>query len=131
MLKSEFLIIMRSKQIRVFYFILTALFLIEYLVSEVKSAPFFVFNPPPPKSTVSISRSNSVSHKKVILHLHVLIKTHDNYLIYLSQSVRHRSYKEVYKTFTKKKIQETNHTDDNNEAISIPPAPPPIKITLH
>lgn len=67
MSKSEFLII-RSKQIKVFILTLT-LFLFEYLVSEVKSAPYLFF---PLKSTVSINRWNSVSHRKLILHLHLI-----------------------------------------------------------
>lgn len=67
MSKSEFLII-RSKQIKVFILTLT-LFLFEYLVSEVKSAPYLFFLL---KSTVSINRWNSVSHRKLILHLHLI-----------------------------------------------------------
>lgn len=67
MSKSEFLII-RSKQIKVFILTLT-LFLFEYLVSEVKSAPYLFF---PLKSIVSINRWNSVSHRKLILHLHLI-----------------------------------------------------------
>lgn len=67
MSKSEFLII-RSKQIKIFILTLT-LFLFEYLVSEVKSAPY-LFSPL--KSTVSINRWNSVSHRKLILHLHLI-----------------------------------------------------------
>lgn len=67
MSKSEFLII-RSKQIKDFILTLT-LFLFEYLVSEVKSAPYLFFLL---KSTVSINRWNSVSHRKLILHLHLI-----------------------------------------------------------
>lgn len=67
MSKSEFLII-RSKQIKVFILTLT-LFLFEYLVSEVKSAPYLFY---PLKSIVSINRWNSVSHRKLILHLHLI-----------------------------------------------------------